>query len=177
MLSAVFAVPASSSVCPAPALILACCLGRSWSRMCIPWAVCAVMKAPVLFPVCPHIFPGYSLVSWGAPTVSPACSRRSCGFSCCLYAKTHHPMTSAQTCPPVKLRIRHVGCHELLRKLSLVYLLCSLAISLQTNGWIASTSRLKHLHATNSFGLKGACSAPVALLGASSKPSTWLPPG
>ena len=49
----------------------------------------------------------------------------------------------AQTCSEVDLRICYIGFPELLRKSSLICLLCSLAISLQTNGWILSTSRLK----------------------------------
>ena len=43
-------------------------------------------------------------------------------------------------------------------------LVCSLAIWLQTNEWILSTSRLKHLFATDSFGLRPGPFPPVALL-------------
>ena len=42
--------------------------------------------------------------------------------------KAYHPMTSAQTCSAVDLRIRDVECHELLRESSLVCVTCSLAI-------------------------------------------------
>ena len=162
------------------------CLGsclQSWMLVIYPWhnpfipGLHALSWVPLFIPLSACAFPGLLLVSWDAPATSPGCSLPALGFPCCLCAKTHHPMTSAQTCSAVDLRIRHVGCHELLRKSSLVYLVCSLAISSRSDGWIASTSRLKHPHATNSFGLKGACSAPVALLGAGGKPSTRLPPG
>ena len=149
---------------PGPCLLPWVLLIHLMALPCILWASCDVMIAPVLFPVCPHTFHGFPLVSWGAPGPSPGCFLPSLGCPCCLCSKTHHPMTSAQTCSSVDLRIRHVGCHELLRKSSLVCLVCFLAISLRSDEWIASTSRLKHLHAINSFGLKGACSAPVALL-------------
>ena len=56
------------------------------------------------------------------------CSLLSLGCPCCLDAKTHYPMTPAQIYPAVKLRIRDVGCHELLGQLSLVCLVCSLRI-------------------------------------------------
>ena len=39
----------------------------------------------------------------------------------------HHFSSSAQTCPPVDLRIHDVGCPELLGKLSLIPKLCSLS--------------------------------------------------
>ena len=64
----------------------------------------------------------------------------------------NHARKFVKICSPVNLRIRHVGCREHLRKSSLV-LICSLAISLRTNGWIASATRLKHLHAINMFAL------------------------
>ena len=141
-----------SSLCAAECLWCSCyifwflttCPGHcqlSWvlvihplARPCIPLASCAVMDCPGLSPGCPNTFPGLPLVSWGDPAPSPDCSLPSLGCPCCLCAQTHHSMTSAQTCPAVDLRIRHVGCHELLRKSSLVCLVCSLAISLRSDG-------------------------------------------
>ena len=85
----------------------------------------------------------------------------------CLTASNHeiyHISIMHETCSPVDLRIRDVECHELLRKSSLVYLVCSLAASLQTNGWILSTSRLKTPLAIDSFGPQGQLLTPVALL-------------
>ena len=83
---------------------------------------------------------------------------------CCLYAQTHHTMTSARTCPPVMLRIRDVECHELPVKLSLACLVGSLAIWWNSEVRIASTSRLKTPLATHSFGLRPGPFTLVALL-------------
>ena len=69
-----------------------------------------------------------------------------------------------ETCPAVDLRIRDVECPELLAELCLIPPMCSLAIWLQTNGWILSTSRLKHLSAINNLGLRLLPFTPVALL-------------
>ena len=69
-----------------------------------------------------------------------------------------------EICAPVKLEIRDVGSPELLAGPCLIPLVCSLAIWLQTNEWILSTSRLKHLFAIDSFGLRPLPFTPVALL-------------
>ena len=85
----------------------------------------------------------------------------------CLTASNHeiYPISIMhETCPSVDLRIRDVECHELLRKSALVYLVCSLAISLRSDEWISSTSRLKTCLATDSFGPQGKLLTPVALL-------------
>ena len=62
----------------------------------------------------------------------------------------------AQTCSAVDLRIPHVGCHKLLRKLSLMCLVCSLAISLRSDGSILSTWQKKTSLAINMFALVAA---------------------
>ena len=69
-----------------------------------------------------------------------------------------------EICAPVKLEIRDVECPELLAEPCLILLVGSLAIWLQMNGWILSTSRLKHHLATNSFGLRLLPFTPVAFL-------------
>ena len=76
----------------------------------------------------------------------------------------HHFSSWAQTCPAVDLRICYIGFPELLRKSSLVCLLCSLAISLQTNGSILSTWQKKTPVAINSFALSWPAFSLVALL-------------
>ena len=69
-----------------------------------------------------------------------------------------------ETCPAVDLEIRDVGSPELLAEPCLIPLVGSLAISLNSEVWILSTSCLKHPRATHSFGLRGGCLPPVALL-------------
>ena len=85
----------------------------------------------------------------------------------CLTASNHEILmilSYDETCPPVDLGIRDVGSPELLAEPCLTPLVGSLATSLQTNLWILSTSCLKHPRATQSFGLRGSCLPPVALL-------------
>ena len=69
-----------------------------------------------------------------------------------------------ETCSAVDLRIRDVGSPELLAEPCLIHRVGSLAISSNYDGWILSTSCLKHPRATHSFSLRGSCLPPVALL-------------
>ena len=69
-----------------------------------------------------------------------------------------------ETYPSIKLEIRDVESPELLAEPCLILLVGSLAIWLQTNEWILSTSRLNHLFAIDSFGLRPLPFTPVALL-------------
>ena len=69
-----------------------------------------------------------------------------------------------ETCPAVDLEIRDVGSPELLAEPCLISLVGSLAISFNSDERILSTSCLKHPRAINSFGLRGGCLPPVALL-------------
>ena len=62
-----------------------------------------------------------------------------------------HFSSWAQTRSSVDLRICYIGFPELLKKSSLVCLVYALAISLQTNERILSTSRLKAIIRPNSF--------------------------
>ena len=72
-----------------------------------------------------------SLPSHGFVLLSPC-------FPCCLYENLD-PMTSAQTCPPVDLRIHDVECPELLGKLSLTPKLCYLSGASRSDVRILST--------------------------------------
>ena len=96
-------------------------------------------------------------------------SPRSPGTSTgpCLTASNHEILmilSCDETCPPVDLRICDVGSPELLAEPCLIPLVGSLAISLNSEAWILSTSCLKHPRATYSFGLRGSCLPHVALL-------------
>ena len=85
----------------------------------------------------------------------------------CLAASNHEILmilSCDETCSSVDLRIRDVGSPELLAEPCLISLVGSLATSLQTNGWILSTSCLKHPRATHSSGLRPGYLPPVALL-------------
>ena len=62
------------------------------------------------------------------------------------------------------LRIRDVGPPQLLAEPGPIPEDGSRAIPFKSDEWILSTSRLKHLHATHSFALRGLLSHPVALL-------------
>ena len=52
---------------------------------------------------------------------------------------SHHFPQVTKTCSSADLQIRDMGCHELLRELSLIPLLCSLRISSQSDLWILSS--------------------------------------
>ena len=74
-----------------------------------------------------------------------------------------HPSCD-ETCALVKLQIRDVGSPGVLTGPCLIPLVCSLAIWLQTNEWILSTSRLKHPLAIDSFGPHRGLSLPVRII-------------
>ena len=70
----------------------------------------------------------------------------------CLTASNHEILiilSCDETCSSVDLRIRDVGSPELLAEPCLIPLVGSLAISLNSEVWILSTSCLKHPRATN----------------------------
>ena len=85
----------------------------------------------------------------------------------CLTASNHEIiiiLSCDQIYSSVKLRIRDVGSPELLGKLSLICLVCSLRISWRSDGWILGTSRLKALLAINMFDPNRACSFPGRII-------------
>ena len=85
----------------------------------------------------------------------------------CLTASNHEIrqiLSCDETCSPADLQIRHVGCHELLRQLSLILEVGSLRTWRQLIERIRSTSCLKARRAINSFALRGQLLSPVALL-------------
>ena len=72
----------------------------------------------------------------------------------CLAASNHEILmilSCGETCPPVDLGIRDVGSPELLAEPCLIPLVGSLAISLNSEVWILSTSCLKHPRAINNL--------------------------
>ena len=81
-----------------------------------------------------------------------------------LIMKFHHFPSCDQTCSSVDLRIHDVECPELLGKLSLVPELCSFAILRNSDVWIRSTLRLKHVLAINSFAPNVPCYPTVRII-------------
>ncbi len=81
-----------------------------------------------------------------------------------LNHEIHEILSCDEICAPVDLRIRDVGSPELLAEPGLIPEDGSLAIPFNSDEWIMSMSRLKHLHATHSSALRGLRSHPVALL-------------
>ena len=78
----------------------------------------------------------------------------------CLTASNHEILmipSCDETCSSVDLEIRDVGSPELLAEPCLIPLVCSLAILLNSEVWILSTSCLKHPRATHTFDLRGCC--------------------
>ena len=63
----------------------------------------------------------------------------------------HEILSCDEIYSPVKLQIRDVGSPDLLAEPGLIPEDGSLAIPFNSDDWILSTSRLKHLHATHSF--------------------------